>query len=200
MADTGLKAPTATGGKYNDFSDPSYAYVYDADEAYAAVSNNSYKRQSYETYAFGVPAGATINGIAAKIYHRESVTGSPFRCYVAIYRASGTQWSSGNSGTITYGESYTDYREENFGNSTDKWGLTGWVATDFSDANFSMYWEINTDDTDAITTRLNLMSVTVYYTPAGFANIKPLGIAGANISKVSGIAVASISKFNGVVV
>jgi hypothetical protein len=58
---TGLKSPSSHS--IDEFSDPANAYASDNSRARALIDNE----QSYSGFAFGVPIGATIDGIAVSI-------------------------------------------------------------------------------------------------------------------------------------
>lgn len=154
-ADTGYHSPTATGGKYNKWTNPANGYV--SDNVYATVTATVAKAQSYETFGFGVPAGATINGIMVSVEHYE--TEGTVSVWSKIYSASAAAWSNNLYAT----ESTTEVIQE-LGSSSNLWGTT-WIDTDFSDANFSVQWAITISETSE-TGNLDHIQVKVYYTEA----------------------------------
>jgi len=122
MADTGWKSPTATGGTHNDYTNPTNAYSSNNNYATRLMADGSTYRQSYSDFAFGIPAGATINGIEMSIEGYGSVQISlPHYIYSTSASGTGTKYK-------TYLVSPGDTEVE--GGPTDLWSKT-WIATDF---------------------------------------------------------------------
>ena len=152
LSDTGYKSATATGGTYNDWTNPTNAYTSNNQYASAVFS---YVKQSYEDFDFGVPSGATINGIQIQV---EGYTSAPSLAaqYFTVYSTSeaegkGKIWDLPTSeGTIT------------MGGSDDLWG-TSWISSDFSDANFYFYI-MTASGPDIYTAYVDHLQIKVYYT------------------------------------
>lgn len=162
MADTGWKSPTATGAVYNDFTNPTYAYSSNDQYATRLMADGSTFRQSYSGFAFGVPAGATINGIEMSI---EGKASSQISLYHWVYCKNLDQIGTY---VLTY---HTTEDTQQIGGASLKWGKT-WVADDFSDENFYMFFETDPDGTDGITLSIDHIQVKVYYTEATISNVK----------------------------
>jgi hypothetical protein len=155
-ADTGFKSPTAEGGNHNQWSNGGSAYS--SDDSYATETTEA-EDQSYENFSFGIPSGATINGIEVKI---EAKAGDAAGCeaQIALYNT---------------GSGHSDYRDQavtdsdttyTVGGSSDTWGES-WTDGDFSNGNF--HAEIQFDDESSsscssTTFYLDLFQIKVYYT------------------------------------
>src|SRR3990167_2566914 len=106
--DTDLKSPTATGANGNDWTTPANAYSSNNQYASRVDNAGTYIYQSYETFAFGIPAGATINGIEVQLEGYNSTADSK-GSQVEVYSASQVNWyGKGRSipsteGTVTAG-------------------------------------------------------------------------------------------------
>jgi len=154
MADTGWKSPQATGGVYNDFTTPANAYTSNNQYASRLMADGFTYRQSYSNFDFGIPAGATINGIEVKI---EGYSSTQIVLWHFIHSTSGGQ---DGSDTITH---HTSEDTQIIGGPTDLWSCS-WVSSDFSDGNFYMYFMTDSDGTDGISLYIDQVQVKVYYT------------------------------------
>ena len=128
MADTGWKSPSSTGlrGTNDNWSTPTEAYS--SNDQYATRTDNgsSDQDQTYEDFTFGVPVGATIDGIEVAIEAKASENVS---LNITIWNVSDTGgWSSSESQSLTTGESI-----QYDGGATAKWGAT-WIPSDFDPA------------------------------------------------------------------
>ena len=153
MADTGFKSPTATGDDYDEWSTPTDAYSSDDNYAWDGGDNTS---QDYYDFAFGVPAGATIDGIEIAI---EGYCFEDDQAVIEVemswdgganYTAAGTRntWIATAESTKTYG------------GAASLFGRV-WDDSEFSDANFRVrVEEILTDFVFA----MDHIQVKVYYT------------------------------------
>jgi len=160
LADTGFKDATAIDGKYSDFTDAINAYA--SDDAYATYNETADQshNQSYETFGFSIPEGATITGIEATAEWKGTTDGSPpfYSLRLYYWSASDNLWSTGKE--ITW---RTSEAVDTEGGSTDLWGRTP-IDTDFSDANFSFrIRSAGNADNDDITFFVDHIQVKVYY-------------------------------------
>jgi len=169
MADTGWKSPTTTGGVNNQWTDPTYAYESDNDYATVSVSKYLIRRQSYEDFSFGIPAGATIDGIEVSVEWYEDIEKGIF--YVRLYSTSTSIWRQ------KLVPDRTSEGTDVVGGPTDLWTLS-LVASDFSDTNFHMAVEGNGGNS-ASEYWLDHVQVKVYYTEAPIINetVLPSAIA-----------------------
>ena len=162
-ADSGYKSPTATGGKYNTYTNPTYAYS--SNDQYAFFLNvdlYTIRYQSYETFNFGIPAGATIEGVQISIEHYEENYDSGDRIYTSWWSASDNAWSSNST---NHTKVASDTIEEK-GGAEDLWGRTPTVD-DFSNENFSVRVSLqDAVNEDVFNFFLDHIQVKVYYTEA----------------------------------
>lgn len=158
--DTGYKSPSSTGTPNNSWTNPTNAYS--SNDAYATASEGASRvYQSYGTFGFGIPAGATINGIEVSA---EAKTGSGTHdLAVGIYDGTAVRYKYQNHNTTE--QTLTS------GSSIDLWSGS-WADTDFSDANF--YLNFGTSDyDDGSTDFLDHIQVKVYYTEALISTSNP---------------------------
>ncbi len=174
-ANTGFRSPTAHAavtsgsGDNNGYEvNPGNAF---ADDGLYAVDNNSgtgtstsctstaKDKHRFYNYDFGIPDGATIQGIEVLLNARvDSTTGSPKIC-VQLSWDGGVTWTTAKS-SATLSTSETTYI---LGGVTDTWGRT-WASGDFSDANF----RVRLADVSNSTSRdfsLDRVAVRVRYLP-----------------------------------
>jgi len=190
-ADTGLNSPTATGGAFNDWTNPTNAYSSNNVYAVANPPVKSNVKQSYENFSFGIPAGATINGMEASLEWYKTSSASSNGLYFYCTSDATDYWKS-VSPPATEGIVVT-------GASDDLWSSTP-IDTDFSDANFHITVYIVSSQYVAACVYLDHIQVKVYYTEAasGPANLKSYnGLAKASIKSINGLAIASIKSING---
>ncbi len=160
-SDTGFKSPSAEGGNENDWLNGDRAYS--SNDSYTTETSES-DDQSYENFAFSVPAGATINGIEVKIEAKSSDTAG---CAIQPRIWSESDNDNSDRKSLEINGVDTVYT---FGASNDLWGNT-WIPSDFTDANF--YAEFQYDDfsgnncSDSGTTvSVDHIQVKVHYTEA----------------------------------
>jgi hypothetical protein len=164
MADTGFKSPTSNAAIGGGWTFPTYAYTDDAVYAYATSSND---RHSYADFSFGIPAGATIDGIEVQSQNNADgpvFNGDQGQISFALSKNNGSSYTSYK--TITMDTQTGDYTNT-FGGATDKWGTT-WVDTDFADGTFRLEMRSGptwTGGTAYINT--DYILVKVYYTASG---------------------------------
>ncbi len=152
-SDTGLTSPTATGGKFNQWTNPTNAYS--SNDSYASATNTQLK-QSYETFGFSIPTNSTILGIEVVCEGKEVVS-SASRQYVNIYNNSSSSWAT-ESGDLFWGAGDTTITK---GSSSSLWGKT-WVPSDFNNGNFSVYI-LHYPDGAGDESYLDHIQVKVYY-------------------------------------
>src|SRR3972149_5638528 len=133
FSQTGLKSPAATGEDYNEWTNPANGYTSDnarADALYDILPAD----QDYYNFSFGLPGGATIDGIVVSV-EMYSNSALPYHCYIQAELS----WNGGASYTTTgyYAITTTAWSDEihTFGGSTNTWGRS-WTDTEFSNTNF----------------------------------------------------------------
>lgn len=127
-ADTGFKNPSATGDDYNQWTNPENAYA--SDNSDAREPSNS-EQQDWHNFSFGVPPGATIDGIQIEVEGTNDEEDNGVD--IELSWDGGVSYTSTNYGAI-WPESEDD-SYESFGGSSDTWGRT-WFASETSQSNF----------------------------------------------------------------
>jgi len=172
---TGFLPPSAnaavtTGSGDNNGYQTSPANVYVNDSVFATDLNSgsgtstSYTstqkdRHLFYNYGFNIPAGATINGIEARLDARIDRANGTRNIYVQFSWDGGTSWTTAlSTASLTTSEvTYT------LGGATNTWGRT-WNASDFSNTNF----RVRVIDVANNTSRdfyLDYLAINVTYTP-----------------------------------
>ncbi|UCD78513.1 MAG: hypothetical protein JSW26_24375, partial [Desulfobacterales bacterium] len=155
-ADTGFKTTgniVATGA-WTNFTTTA---LNSSDANRASVSTST----SYgvcSTYAFGVPGGATIDGIEVAIegYREGGIGGASGD--VELSWNNGSNWTTAK--TNSYGTTETTYT---YGGAADTWGRS-WSSSEFSDANFQL--RVYRSSGNRIL-YVNHIQIKVYYTATG---------------------------------
>ena len=148
--DTGWKSPTSSGATFNQWTNGGNAFANDGQYAEATEGN---KYQSYEVFNFGIPVRAVIRGIEVRCDAKASPETADL--LIAIIRTSGDD-AGAKEETWETEEQY-----HALGSSTDLWGKTPWLVTDFSNDNFSI-WLITNDSERSY--YLDHIQIKVYYT------------------------------------
>jgi hypothetical protein len=174
-ANTGFKGPsahaavTSSAGDNNGYqTNPANA---NADDNLFAVDTNSgtntntactnsgKDKHRYYNYGFGIPGGATINGIEVRLNSRvDSTSGSPKIC-VQLSWDGGVTWTAAKT-SATLATAETTYI---LGGPVDTWGRT-WSSGDFGDANFRVRLT-NIASSTARDFSLDWVAVRVRYQP-----------------------------------
>src|SRR3990167_9438048 len=161
MADTGFKVTgtVEAAGLWGNFtttrlntSDNSRTGLDDGEE-------NSYGQCS--DYTFGIPAGATINGIEVLIEARTTNTffGGNSTMTCALSWNDGTSWTSNKTATVGQGDAnYT------LGGSADTWGRT-WDDDEFANGTFRLRVSASAIPSLEIL-QIDYLAIKVYYTEA----------------------------------
>ncbi|MGA7677200.1 MAG: hypothetical protein WCA51_02360 [Dehalococcoidia bacterium] len=160
-ADTGFKLPTVSvsGGGFNS---PDRAWVCDEtnqNARYAEADENDSQR--YSSFTFGIPSGASIQGIEVQLegYRNGSSSKS---LNVSLSYNGGSSWAPT---TFNTGDFTTSETTKTVGGPTINWGRTTWSADDFSDTNFRI--GLTRPGSEHGTVYLDCVKVKVYYTPTG---------------------------------
>jgi RHS repeat-associated protein len=156
-ADTGFKAPSATGSAFNEWTSPSDAYT--SNDVRATVTGSDIRtgglnEQDYSNFSLGVPSGATISGIEVKVEAQRLQANQDLAVRLS--------WNGGAAYTATTTKNINTASDSIyiFGGATSTWGRS-WSSSDFSNANFRLY------GTDATLTNrsvsIDQIMVKVYY-------------------------------------
>lgn len=115
----------------------------------------------------------SIDGIEVEIRGRDDFDGAGAFTQIDLSWDGGTTWTTQQrnpTGTTDYASTATDYIT---GGASDTWGRT-WSRSEFSDANFVVRLEADTDDGFAADTDVEFIEVRVTYTPAGGGSAVPI--------------------------
>lgn len=161
MADTGWKSPSAEGEDHNDWTNGDNAYTSDNNRAVEATDTHA---NDWYNFAFGIPGGATIDGIEVQC---EAQSGNVITTAVVGIELSwdgGTNYTTDGKQQTWVGTSDSDY---NSGGAADDWGKADWSDTHFSDANFRIRLTLDSHGAFA-DANLDHLEVKVYYTAVTF--------------------------------
>lgn len=192
--DTGWLSPSATGGKYNDFTNPSNAYSSNDVYATRVTSTVDNYYQSFENFNITIPDGATIEGLNISI--EGNVGGATLRLY-------GGFWNNGSSSWTDFADyvqlpDTTDSTQTMFGTDPYFKGGKTWIASDFTNANFSIAVKTDISATSR-TYNLDHIQVKIYYSlditmAAGAGAFTLTGIAAGLLRPIRNMAV-SVGEF-----
>ena len=162
MADTGAKFPTNNGEDYNNFTNPANAYADNETYATSTISTSALYHDYYD-FTFGVPEGATINGVEVKVegYSNGELYEPYWLC--ALSHDGGTTYTANKGSYGTTDIRVAPEKIVTMGSSSDDWGKEDWDDTHFSNANFRVrIGHIQAYST--YTCYLDYITVKVYYT------------------------------------
>ena len=173
ITNTGFLAPnanaavTANAGDNNGFqTTPGNAY---ADDGLFAVDTdsgtgtstsctaNGKDKHVYRDYSFGLPGGATIQGIEVRLDAKVDNTSNAPKMCVQLSSNGGTSWTAAKT-TATLSTTEATYI---LGGAADTWGRT-WASANFSNANFRVR-VINVASSTARDFSLDWVAVRVTY-------------------------------------
>jgi len=152
--DVGLKSPTAYDDDYDAWSNPHEALS--SNDDYAGAMRNGEMNDWYN-FNFGVPEGASIDGIAVNIEGCSLGIASSVKEVELSWDGGGSYTSENKQNTFGTTDS-----TETYGGSTDKWGRT-WDDDEFSNVNFRVRVE---RISAPIVSGIDHIQVNVYYTEA----------------------------------
>jgi hypothetical protein len=181
-------SPTANSGSV--WTNPGNAWT--ASDGNAVATSTGSSTQAWTGFSIPAPGAGTvvITGIEVSVSARgNAATGCTLNA--AIYRKSGTQWSS-SSETAALTGTLAPY---SMGGPTDLWGLTGWTTADFTSANaFALrLWNTGSGSctlasVDSISVRLDWTRTSTTIPAANLAGpnnetLNPRGFWGAMLSQ-----------------
>jgi hypothetical protein len=113
-------------------------------------------------FSFGLPAlVSSIDGISIDIYYSSDNASGIAKIKCNLSHNDGTNYTSDTSEQSVNGTTIT---QKTFGGSADTHGRI-WSVSDFNNGNFRLKVNINTNN-GSYNSRIDLITVTVYYTPA----------------------------------
>jgi len=144
--------PTANSGSWTNA-----ANAYDQTDGTYAVDNTGVTN-NFSTHNFSIPGSNVINGVEVKM--EISGTTAAGTIDVDLSWDGGTSWTSAKSTpTLTTTDSAVS-----LGGSSDKWGRTSWIVSDFSDVNFVVRL---TGNPSSNTVQVDAIQVRVYHQAGG---------------------------------
>src|SRR3989338_1647907 len=129
-----------------------------SDAACSATCDNTDDAQLSD-YSFGIPSGATINGIEVVAEMAEGGSADNIPVGFSLSWNDGLSWTSVKTATVD-GTTDTDYT---LGDSSDTWGRS-WIDTEFADGTFRMRLDKNPTVDNLLVDYLRLK---VFYTTGG---------------------------------
>ena len=156
MADTGLKVTGAIGydGTWTDLTT---TRINTSDNSRATTTATAFDASSMYNYSFGIPSGATIDGIEVQCEFNNSFGGFVSTVQFSLSWDNGTTYTSAKSNTVTG----TTDTVRTYGGATDTWGRS-WTDSEFADGTFLMKMEGKTGF--GATCQVDWLAVKVYYT------------------------------------
>jgi len=160
MADTGLKTTGAVVFD-GDWVNMTTTRINTSDNSRATTTTNAtFDPATLQNYAFGIPSGATIDGIEVQCEFNNALGGFLSTVQFSLSWNNGTNYTSTKSDTVTG----TTDATKTYGGATDTWGRS-WTASEFADGTFLVKLEGKT--AFGATCQVDWMAVKVYYTEAG---------------------------------
>ncbi len=176
--DTGFKSPTADDAFNSEWASEANAYA--SDNVYTTPAFEG-ADQSYESFNFGVPSGATITGIQVAVEGKSTDT-SGCSIYAEMWSTSDNEHTNTKSAALTGSDSVVT-----MGADLDLWSST-WTDTDFSNGSFHIdLYHDNTSGSscdNGATVSIDHIQVKVFYTETE-PTVGDYAITGAGI--VSGL-------------
>lgn len=196
MADTGFKTTGAVVSA-GTWSNMTTTRINTADDSRATATGNVFKVATLNNYSFGIPSGATIDGIEVNTEFSTDSGVATATLQLSLSWNNGTNYTATKSDTVT--GSTTD-KNSTLGGAADTWGRS-WTDTEF--ANGTLLVKVEGKSSSAVQAcRLDFLQIKVYYTVSGgWSNIAKINnITSASVAKIQNIAVASIAKVNNIAV
>ncbi len=160
MADTGYKTTGAvvSMGLWNSFTT---TRLNTADDSRATAVGTTFRVGTLNNYSFGIPSGATIDGIEVNTEFSTDSAGATATLQISLSWDNGTTYTTAKSDTVT--GSTTD-KNSTLGGSTDTWGRT-WTDSEFANGTFLVKVE-GKSSSGVQACRLDFLQIKVYYTLA----------------------------------
>lgn len=128
------------------------------DGDYSRVGSSTEKVFETGNYNFGIPNGATINGIEAQSYMACTSSLSTFSLRFSLSWDNGSSYTSTKTNSVTG----TTYVTRTYGSSSDDWGHTPWVWSELADGTFRIKAAASSSSGPDLL--LDYMAVKIYYT------------------------------------
>lgn len=160
MADTGFKVAgnVVSAGTWTGFTTTN---INTSDNTRATSNNAAYQPATINNLSFGIPSGATINGIEAQAEFSSNAAAVSSSIRLSL------SWDNGSTYTSTKTDSTTSTTDsvKTYGGSADTWGRS-WTDTEFADGTFVVKIEGQRDTGGGNLCRLDYFAIKVYYSTA----------------------------------
>ena len=160
MADTGFKTTGAvvSAGTWTNMTT---TRINTANDSRATMLGSTFAVATLNNYTFGIPSGATINGIEVNTEFSISSASYTATLQISLSWDNGTNYTTAKSDTIT---GTTTDKNSTMGGVADTWGRS-WTDTEFADGTFLVKVE-GKSSTVGNSCRLDFLQIKVYYTTA----------------------------------
>lgn len=161
MADTGFKTTGAvvSAGTWTNMTT---TRINTADDSRATTTGTTFAVATLNNYTFGVPSGATIDGIEVNSEFSTSSAAQIATLQVSLSWDNGTTYTTAKSDTVT---GTTTDKNSTMGGATDTWGRS-WTDSEFANGTFLVKVE-GKSNAGGTACRLDFLQIKVYYTAAG---------------------------------
>ena len=158
MSDTGFKVTgnVASSGTWGNMTT---TRINTADNSRAIAAGTTFSVATLNNYTFGVPSGATINGIEVNTEFSTDVALATATLQLSLSWNNGTNYTATKSDTTT--GSTTD-KNSTLGGSADTWGHS-WTDSEFANGTFLVKVEGKSSNFGG-QCRLDFLQIKVYYT------------------------------------
>ncbi len=158
MADTGFKTTGAvvSAGTWLNMTT---TRINTADDSRAITTGTTFAVATLNNYSFGIPSGATIDGIEVNSEFSTSSTVQIATLQVSLSWDNGTTYTTAKSDTIT---GTTTDKNSTMGGATDTWGRS-WTDSEFANGTFLVKVE-GKSNAAGTGCRLDFFQIKVYYT------------------------------------
>jgi len=158
MADTGFKTTGAVVFD-GDWVNMTTTRINTSDNSRATTTNTTFTPATLQNYAFGIPSGATIDGIEVQCEFNSASAGGTATIQYSLSWDNGTTYTSTKSDTVTSVSDAT----KTYGGATDTWGRS-WTSSEFADGTFLAKMEGKRETGGGVTCGVDWMAIKVYYT------------------------------------
>ena len=160
MADTGFK--TASSVTNTSWTSISASAINSSNNTYATAQGTTFLVATCNTFGFGVPTDATIDGIEIQAEFSASIGATNVATLqLSISGNGGSSYTATKSNTVTG----TTDTTRTYGGATDLWGEASFSEYATQDGNFYIKLE-GKADLAFVSCRLDLLQVKIYYTEA----------------------------------
>jgi len=155
MADTGFKSPSSSNtGGWSTLSN-----CYSSNNTYATTTSTTFVSGDVYNFAFGIPSGATIDGIEVTAEFSAQFGGVVATIQLSISGDGGGAYTATKSDTVSGATDTT----RTYGGASDVWGAGPWSDANFADGTFYVKIE-GKSDTFGLQCRLDHLQAKIYYT------------------------------------